>query len=182
MENLRLGFTRFLIEHRVTGGLIDGVPLPGHLDIYDRCRASVTDWKNPGPTGMKRAKIGPGATYEAQIDIYGKGLEDEGYPVDEVNIVFLPTAGDLRNVIYWSRPYSRWNAEAALSRATAVRQLSRMSSYVAVAAGSQPVEDFCEHCPWFAPHDPDPINGRCEGAPVVADKLKRSRANPPEAW
>jgi hypothetical protein len=109
-------------------------------------------------------------------------LEDAGLPVDEVNIVFLPTAGDLRDVIYWSAPYDRSIAERALHRATEVRRLGRALGYAEVAEMSGTADDFCTHCPWFSPHRPDPIDGRCPGSLPVVAELALAKTRKPEAW
>jgi len=166
MENMRLGFTRYLIEHQVVAGEIDGIELGGHLDIYDRVRHSITDWKNPGDRGMRRARQGPDATYKTQVMVYGLGCENAGLPVREVNIVSFPRLGTLRSINYWHAPYDRNVAVEAISRASILRKRAKQIGYAELAAIAETQSDYCEYCPWFDPatRTHELVYGRCPGS------------------
>ena len=183
--NMRIGWTRFLCEMQVSPGSIAGVPIYGHSDVYDRLTGTVIDWKVPGPTQMKKIRASvnkhndPGPTYRVQAHTYGKGFRLRGVHVVRVLIVFLPSAGELGDAVYWTEPFDESIADKALAKATAARQLGLASGFVNVAAMSQTEDDYCEYCPWFSPRVHDPLAGMCSGAESVQAKIEKASIPPP---
>lgn len=118
--NEGLPFARFLVEHRVTVGTIDGWPISGSLDLYDIERREVTDWKIVGVNTLKLVKAnGVGPTYNVQRHLYGRGLTFDGWPVDRVRIALLPrNEPTLANAKTYVADYDEQVAIDALDRAT----------------------------------------------------------------
>jgi hypothetical protein len=159
------GHERFYVETELQVGEINGVPLIGHCDVYDRVTATVIDWKTNGPTLLKHYKAnGPGQTYRSQIHLYGRGWSRYlGLPVDNVMIVFLPRQGELSDAHVWHEPYDEEVALDALGRCdgiwTALGALGPERGLAALPA----VEDYCGTCDWFVPgHQGSPLDG-CPG-------------------
>jgi len=187
--NRKLGFTRFLIESRVSPGMINGKPLNGNGDLYDRVTGAVVDWKIPGPYGMRKIRPrcvpggpGPEIGYRVQAHGYGLGYVRRGLPVESVSIAFLPAAGEFRDAVWWTEPFDPRIAEAALDRASKVDAMGAQIGHALVGSLSGTAEDYCDHCPWFAPTRPDPADGRCPGAAeVIAERSKARQQKPPDS-
>lgn len=162
-ENERLGRDRYLVETTVTVGVVNGVPLTGSADLYDTDHEVVVDWKIVGTASLRSKRSnGPGATYETQLALYGKGFADLGRPVQSVAICFLPSAGELSEAVWWSQPYDEGLALAALVRLaridTAVRGLGERALPLLSTHDS-----FCRFCPWLdESRGPDNVHG-CPG-------------------
>jgi hypothetical protein len=164
-ENLRLGWTRYLLELSVSPGEIDGTPVVGSLDLYDRVTGDVADWKIVGITTLRTVRrSGPTPKYRGQLHQYGRGCTRRGLPVGNVHLGYLPVNGELGDAHWWSEPYDEAVAVEALDRASAIARAGKALGYAAVGAVSSIAEDFCSGCEWFAPADPDPAAGRCPGA------------------
>jgi len=182
-DNRRHGFTRWLTETRVNPGEIDGVPLFGHSDMYDRVTASVVDWKVPGPTAMKGArKDGPKPGYRVQAHTYGLGYTKRGLPVERVHIAFLPSAGELSDAVWWSEPYDEEVALAALERASDIRKMINQLGIATVAMLSTGTTDYCTYCDWFSPGKNDPASGNCCGSDEMVKERARKVQSPPSPW
>lgn len=168
--NLRLsggltGQERFLIESDVVAGTINGQPLGGHCDLYDRVTATVVDWKSVGPTQLKKYKSkGPGDQYRIQAHLYGRGWQNQGLPVERVAVMFLPRNGELRESYYWSETYDEQIALAALQRAEGIAITT-----AALGDASLPLlgtaDAFCSLCPFFAARSTD-LSAGCPGDPA----------------
>jgi len=184
LDNQRRGFTRWLTETRVSPGDIDGIPLHGNSDIYDRVTAAVIDWKIPGPTTMKDArKNGPKLVYRVQSHLYGLGYKRRGLPVDRVHVVFLPSAGELNDGVYWTEPYNEKIALDALARASAVRKLIGQLGTGPTAQLSATETDYCNYCEWFSPNEFDADGGKCPGSDaMVAERNRNAQKPPPKPW
>lgn len=108
---------RYLIEHKVLVGSINGQPITGSCDLYDQAEHTVLDWKFVGKSSMnKYSKSGPSQQYRRQGHLYGKGWEDAGFKPKLVMIAFLPRDGDLEDSFFWSEPYDRQVAVDTLTR------------------------------------------------------------------
>lgn len=85
---------RWLVEHEVTVGEINGEPITGHADLYDTATGNVYDWKIVGKSTLDKVRRHPLAKskpeYHIQRHLYGVGFEAQGFPVNEVVVVFLP--------------------------------------------------------------------------------------------
>ena len=170
--NIANGFIerpRFLIEHRLHVGTYVAEDLEGSCDVFDTATLTAVDWKVPGPSTMKAARIAAARgecwdpQYEVQAQLYGRGWELKGYPVQAVAVVALPAAGELTDAVMWSAPYDRTIAEAALAR------LAKLKTVVAglgpIAPSILPAfESHCEYCPAYSPGATD-LTKACPGAP-----------------
>lgn len=161
------GFSRFLVELRVDVGDINGQPITGSVDLYDRVTCTAVDWKIVGPTTLKKARTsGPSDTYRTQVNLYGRGIIRRGLPVDSVAVMFLPVSGELSQAVYRPMPYDEMAAVQALSRAIGVDAAIRTAGPQAVLPGLPTQEDFCQGCSWFSPGSQTPAvscAGRIEG-------------------
>jgi len=110
---------RYLVEFMVTVGRIGGQDITGHLDLFDIHLGALNDWKIVGATTLRDAKAnGASDVYKIQQHLYGKGLEDAGYTVQEIGVYYLPrNEPTLANAYRWSEPYDRSIAEKAIARA-----------------------------------------------------------------
>jgi hypothetical protein len=175
-DNHRLGYTRWLVENSVSPGRIGGTPLVGHSDFYDRLNRAVLDWKVRGPAGMKRARKGVPPTSRVQVHTYGLGFVMRGLPVERVHIINLPSAGELRDAVYWSEPYDQRVAIDAMAKANAVANQGAAIGFGPLAELAATADDFCTHCEWWAPGAPDPAHGRCPGSEEIIAERARGRA------
>lgn len=152
----------------------------GTLDLYDRLYETVVDFKAPGDWTMKAVRAGTVSEgYYVQIMVYGYGLEQQGYPVSRVALLFLPMAGDdlhgqARGAILLTWPYDR---QVALDAFASVERIKNM---LAVAPVSKVLEvmtikaDFCSSCPVFIGNGDR--RAMCSG--VVAKPMKQDSTNP----
>lgn len=138
----------WLVEERLLVGEIGGQPIRGSCDLFSR-GGLVNDWKFVGTSKLKRVKADqyPGDQYRVQAHTYGKGWEDEGYPVQVVMITFLPRDGELRDGYVWWESYDRQVAVDGLKRANDRHELLRTLG-LKVALSMYPLCDefFCAWC------------------------------------
>lgn len=115
------GTARYLPEVTVNVGQLRGVDIKGHSDLFDVHTGTVVDYKIVGETTLKKVKAGPTVTYRNQVHLYGLGMERAGFDVRHVAIWFLPrNAMTIDSGRYWTEPYDRSRADAALARANAI--------------------------------------------------------------
>jgi hypothetical protein len=161
---------RWLLEHSVDVGEINGEHITGKCDLYDRYTATVIDWKTVGVTALREYKrSGPGEQYRVQAHLYGRGWTRRGMPVATVAIFFLPRSGQLREAHFWHEPYDEQVAVAALERATQVARLVAVGG-AAVPAMLPTADAHCAHCPFYMPAATD-LTEACPGhtqTPVAA--------------
>jgi hypothetical protein len=162
LHNLSLGYTRYLIEHRVTVGQIDGVPITGTCDLYDRVTACVIDWKCVGITTLRNVRRhGIGRQYRTQAHLYGRGFALKGAPVERVAIMYLPRNGELRDHVFISEPYDETIALQALELSTGtaagLREIGTDLLELLPTA-----DDYCESCAWFNPLSTN-VSASCPG-------------------
>lgn len=140
----------WLCEERLLVGTIGPDEIHGSCDLF-HAGGLVNDWKFVGQTKLKRVKADqyPGDQYRAQAHLYGKGWEDDGYPVHVVMITFLPRDGELNDGYVWWETYDRGVAEAALERARNRYRLLSTLGLEAALALFEPCED--RWCPWCGP-------------------------------
>lgn len=156
--------TRYLTDLRVmVGELYPGRPIHGHLDALDLETATVIDLKVPGPSAMKNNAEGKpeDPQYATQLDLYGQGACNAGFPVASVGILRLPAAGELADAIWKPRPHNPARAEQALARAGGIAQMVNALGPAAIPL--QPTtEHYCNRCEFFAPNTTDPTRS-CPG-------------------
>jgi hypothetical protein len=132
----------------------------GRSDLYWVPEDCVIDHKGAGPDVMKKLlKNGPGPGYVIQVQCYGYGYEQLGYPVKKVALAFYPRAGWLRDMYVWTADYDPSVAVAALTRLSAIATellnrniLSESNRWSEIPAEPS---NSCGFCPWYQP-DRDP--------------------------
>lgn len=194
----RYGASRFLLEQRVNAGPCAGGELTGSCDVYDRVTATVWDWKIIGPSSYKRTRADINAgrgvkhVYRVQNHIYGLGWTRRGVPVDHVGNIFMPSAGELDDALYWHEPFSPQIAADAMRRLDRIHALTQSlgvaaalavtnGALAAVGAGQfadpdgEPSAlaigidtDSCRFCPWLAEITTTDLASGCPGAGASA--------------
>lgn len=149
-ENERLRRQRWLVEERV----FPDPSISGSCDAYDTDQDTVVDWKVVGPTRLDHyRRKGPGAQYEGQIQIYGRGWQRAGRTPKHVRIVFLPRSTDFDEAYEWTAPYDRRQADAAMDRLYRVMALLKDLGVEANPAmwGAVPAtpDRSCVWCPYY---------------------------------
>jgi hypothetical protein len=156
---------RWLLERKVSVGILDGVDITGSCDLYDTLTRSVVDWKVIGKTRLDQDKRhGPGPQYRVQGHAYGCGWVRSGHDVETVAICFLPRNGELSETVWWSEPYDEQVALAALARAEVIGMAN-----VALGTRSpqfQSTTDWnCGYCSYFKMGATD-LTKACPGDPT----------------
>jgi len=153
----------WLVEHKVT---LDDKP-GGSLDLFDVDAGMVIDHKCVGATSLKYAKTyGPTVKQKVQLNLYGYGLEQQGYKVNNIALMFYPFGGLLTSAHVWVGDYEPQVAIDALARIDTTKQLLVMLDPEAnperwVAIPNE-VSNLCSWCPWFVPGSNDLATG-CPG-------------------
>lgn len=163
--NESVGETRFLTETPVDCGVIGATPLTGSVDVYDVVTATVVDFKIVGPTSLRKARLsGASALYRTQVHTYGRGFVRAGWPVDHVAILWLPSAGEITDAVFWSEPYDESVATEAIAQADALATAIRLLGPDAVIPSLPRADDWCQSCPWFSPTATPSSVTTCPGA------------------
>ena len=139
----------------------------GTVDLYDKRRGIVLDWKTTGTSGLEKRKRSGGTNQHiTQVQLYGYGKENQGAPVSFVGLVYLPTSGSLADMVVDLHPYSREEAEKSLAR---IDDIQTMLSMIDVENNPQMWEQIpsssdrlCMYCPYFKPYSEDLAAG-CPG-------------------
>jgi hypothetical protein len=124
-RNRKLGYERFLPEHKTFVGNVGDIKVTGTTDFYDTEENVVGDWKIVGRNTLNKVRRGQvSPTYLNQIDLYGLGMKLEGRKPERTCIMFLPRElFRIREGIAVIRP---WNEQAALDclkRANDIKKL-----------------------------------------------------------
>ncbi len=148
---------RYLVEHLVT---YDGIS--GTLDLYDRRTRTVIDWKTTRTTKIRRAAVdGPPRHYRWQSQVYAAGLREQGEAPARCAVVYIPTDGQLADVMAWIFPVTPADAIEAVSRLRTVEdQLAAAGNPGGVAA--QPSR-LCPWCPYHRPEWTGDLAFACPG-------------------
>lgn len=152
----------YLVEQKVTAGVINGRPLAGSCDLFDIPKGIVWDWKTTGPTTHTDAKRkGPKQVNRIQAHIYGLGMANAGQQVTHVGHVYIERNGEFRNITPWFEPFDPQIALDAITRAEGLAQL--IEAYgIKATLDMHPqlcADQYCDWCP--------------------AERAKAARANPP---
>jgi hypothetical protein len=146
-------FTRYrpaeaVTEQRVAVGIIGGEIIEGSSDLY-YFRGAVIDHKFLGKTRLLevKGKGFPGAKYQKQAHLYGRGFKLRGHDVKIVMVCFLPRDGELKDSYVWWEPFDEGIALAALARANSL--FGRIQ-----AEGKAAVLDSLPLCQSIEPGDP----------------------------
>ncbi|OJX98435.1 MAG: hypothetical protein BGO96_04545 [Micrococcales bacterium 73-15] len=137
---------RWLVEHEVTVGTINGVEITGSCDAYDTLTGTTVDWKIVGPSTLRSARRGPSPVYRAQAHLYGRGLVAQGHQVRHVSIVYLPrnSVNGWDDAVLWSEPYDETVALTALARAD---RIARNLTAVELVGGATARDDYIRTLP-----------------------------------
>ena len=142
--------------------------LKGHVDLYDKLRFLVLDWKTTSAENLKLwKKNGIPEHYLVQIMLYGKGMINAGYRVDRVGIVAVNRSGTLRDVQVLSVAYDEQIALSALRRiwniGKRIHDLDVISDPRKYALVDSAPSRLCGWCPFFRGGS-GPADGRgCPG-------------------
>jgi hypothetical protein len=154
----------WLVEHRVTAR--EG--LSGMLDLFDIDNGGmVIDHKCVGATSMKVRKAeGPTQQQIIQLNVYGYGLEEQGYEVTKIALVFYPLGGKFTGIHTWIGDYDRQIALDAMLRLDSTVELIAMLDPEAHPERWELIpaspSNLCTYCPWYVPGSTDLSTG-CPG-------------------
>ena len=160
------GNERWYIETRVNVGEVNGVPMTGSCDLYDRLTGTVIDHKTVNPTFLDkyRRQRNPGQQYRVQAHLYGRGWQRAGLPVTRVMVAFLPRNGELDDAYIWHEPYDEKVATDALQRLYGISQAINVLGHAALEL--LPTADaWCTRCEFFRYSSTDLERG-CPGDPA----------------
>lgn len=116
-RRLDAGTGRYLVEHPVTFR-----DVPGTVDLFDRLRGDVVDWKSTTTSRVKLyRKDGPSPGYVTQAQMYAAALAAEGETPRRVSLVFIPTDGTLADIWAWGAPVDSTVADAAVDQLDTLR-------------------------------------------------------------
>lgn len=141
--------------------------LSGTVDLFDKEKGYVLDWKTTSPAGVK-AKRSEGATPQqvTQVQLYGYGKAQQGVQVNKVGLIFLPTGGQITDMHIELYDYDESAALSALARLDSVYELL---SSIDVEENPQmwPLipatpSRMCMYCPYYRPFSTD-LSVACNG-------------------
>jgi hypothetical protein len=141
-ENEKAGYRRFLVEHAVSAGSVSGT-----LDLFELGTGTVWDHKVLGRASRERiARYGIGR-YGTQLNLYGLGLETQGWAVTTVGLLVWPRdapAGVAAMAV--TQPY---DSQAAVD---ALEEFDQARAFVAGGGGvldaePTPERGACMFCP-----------------------------------
>lgn len=126
---------RYLLESAFEFG-----ELKGHIDMYDKEKAEVIDWKTTKKTGLAYF---PSRQQRWQVQLYGYLVEQNNLPIQTVTLVAIPRDGDERDIMFHSEPYDRAVALEALEWLGAIKHSTEPPAPEMDAS-------FCKHyCPYY---------------------------------
>jgi hypothetical protein len=165
LDNLRVGFERWLTERRVT----PHPDHPGTADLYDAQEEAVVDHKFLGESSMAKIRRDPPRKYRRQLLLYGLGYFLEGFRVRRTVIAAYPaTAGSLSGLYVWEQQFADALPDGSLRPTTAVLTeiaetfddtARRKAQAAEIIAGrwrlddvpAVPDSDECYFCPFYRP-------------------------------
>jgi hypothetical protein len=163
---------RWLTETRV---VIDDRGRYGSCDLYDAETCRITDWKSKSKTSMAHVKKhGPSERERKQQHLYGLGMERAGYVVEHVGLFYMMRDGEFTQRFYWSEPYDREVALAALANLDEVADLTDALGRAAIPLLE--TADDCKWCPWLDVRASPRSEVSCLG-----DKARDTRVTPADA-
>ena len=149
---------RYLVEHPVS---YEGVA--GTLDLYDRRTRTLIDWKTSRTAKIRRTAVdGPPRHYRWQSQVYAAGLLAQGETPTRCAVVYIPTDGELADVMAWIYPINADEADDAVARLTAVRERLDIVSNNPGAVDAQPSR-LCPWCPYHRPEWTGDLAVACPG-------------------
>lgn len=164
LENI---FSKYPERYEVEQKVQIRANLSGTVDLFDKEKGYVLDWKTTSPAGVK-AKRSEGATPQqvTQVQLYGYGKAQQGVQVNKVGLIFLPTGGQITDMHIELYDYDESAALSALARLDSVYELL---STVDVEINPQmwPLipatpSRMCMYCPYYRPFSTD-LSVACNG-------------------
>lgn len=139
----------FMHEQKVYVGDVEQYgPIKGTADLVhhkptEKLGTFVGDWKIVGLKKIASYRVnGAPKQYRYQIQLYARGCELAGYPVESVAIIFIPRdSGNVNDIFIHEEAYQPDMAQAALDRASAIYQHVLTDGYE-----SLPSEPACWTC------------------------------------
>lgn len=110
-------------ELRLDVGEVRGYgTIKGSTDMYDDVEEAVVDWKFVGAKKIKDYKVnGVPMQYRFQAQLYARGCERQGKPIEKLAIVFIPRdSGNVKEIFVHEEVYNPDMALAALERASQI--------------------------------------------------------------
>lgn len=141
--------------------------LSGTIDLFDKEKGYVLDWKTTSPAGVK-AKRSEGATSQqiTQVQLYGYGKAQQGVSVNKVGLIFLPTGGSIDDMHIELFDYDEAAALGALARLDSVYELlstidveENPAMWPLIPATPS---RLCMYCPYYRPFSTD-LSVACNG-------------------
>lgn len=149
---------RYLVEHPVEYRGIRGT-----LDLYDRRRRLVCDWKFPKLAKAKRLRSqGPPRHYRWQLQTYAAGLIAEGEYPERCAIVFIPIDGALSDAFAFAFGVDTSEADEAVDRLGTVNEQLLAAGHAPGQVPHQPSR-LCPWCPYHRPKWTGDLNTACPG-------------------
>lgn len=128
----------------------------GTLDLYDKLRQIIIDWKLPGDWTMKNvrnAELSEG--YFVQAQQYAATLEaTTDHKVSQVALMFMPMCGDDLKGPARGAVFRYWDFDPSVSE-QAMAHVARIKNMLVVATPQEVMKvlpkksDFCQSCPAF---------------------------------
>lgn len=169
---------RWIIEQELVAW--DGPGGRGHGDAYDTLTNTVIDWKFKGTEGMRDIRKGiVSEQYRAQLQVYGLGWENLGYPVEDVCDVFIPRGGLLEGrygLELYMEPYDREKALSYRERLLDLETAAVILKLDTSPAGWEHVPATptdCHFCPWRQPGAFD-LSVACPGDTAIATEKENA--------
>lgn len=101
----------------------------GSIDMYWRNR--IWDWKVLGKANMQKMQLAyrkmpgqiPNTTYRVQQHLYGYGLIQRGFKVEDVNIVAIPKlSNSFEDIVLFTEAYNQELVDKSIARAKGIWQ------------------------------------------------------------
>jgi len=122
-------------ERYILEGEYEYEGLMGHVDMYDKEKCEVVDWKT-----VKKSNLTyfPSKQQRMQVQLYGYLLNKNEMEVKTVTLVAIPRDGDERDIVFHSEPYDESVAIAGLAWLKEVMEMKEAPA---------PEKDafFCQH-------------------------------------
>ena len=155
----------FITETPVTVKHRD-LEIPGTVDLYSKTHAAVIDFKVVGESTLAKARAGRiSRQYSVQVQLYGLGLQQAGYKVSTVAILFLPRNKELSDAVLWEAPFDKAVAAMALDRFALIRN-SVTTGGIDALAGLGTEDAPCVWCDYYNPASTELAKG-CPGKPLT---------------
>lgn len=165
LEKAFTGDDNYLTEQAVSI-TYKNMTIPGTADLYVKDAAAVIDFKLVGETTLRQAKAGQlSRQYSVQVQLYGLGLQQAGYKVTTVGVLFLPRNRELDDAHLVTMPFDAKVATMALDRFKLISDAVNRNGITALE--DLDTEDSpCVWCDWFNPAATELAQG-CPGKPLT---------------